>query len=199
MGLTSLWIETYTRELGCFRELCNVLIVFYTTFAPSTRIGNVEDKTIIYIYAADFPAVVHYDLRYLSVYCTHAVPLEVHRRHGGKGTGDSCARRNVFLSCFIPPPHGFTFGHFACISDDFRQPGRTPGIAGDEICRSIADTYHAAVDHHNRDYQYRRFLFPEQCNACRTGETIFPSLLHAPEVAGTGYSGRCILWGNYGI
>ena len=121
------------------------------------------------------------------------------RRHGGKGTGDSCARRNVFLCCFIPPPHGFTFGHFACISDDFRQPGRTPGIAGDEICRSIADTYHAAVDHHNRDYQYRRFLFPEQCNACRTGETIFPPLLHAPEVAGTGYSGRCILWGNYGI
>ena len=49
-------------------------------------------QQIIYIYAADFPAVVHYDLRYLSVYCTHAVPLEVHRRHGGKGTGEMCIR-----------------------------------------------------------------------------------------------------------
>ena len=199
MGLASLWIETYTRYLGCFRDLCHVLIVFYTTFAPSTRIGNVEDKTIIYIYAADFPAVVHYDLRYLSVYCTNAVPLEVHRRHGGKGTGNPCARRNVFLCCFIPPPDGLTIGYSACVSNDFRKPGWTPGTTGDEIGRSISYTYNETAYDYDRYHKYRCFLFPEQCDAGCPSQIIFPTLLHAPEVAWTGYSGRRILWRDHRI
>ena len=43
--------------MGCYR--------FLHYFCHFNQISNVENKTIIYIYAADIPAVVSYDIRYL--------------------------------------------------------------------------------------------------------------------------------------
>lgn len=122
------------------------VIVFYTTFATSTRLGNVENKTIIYIYAADIPAVVSYDIRYLSVYCIDAISLAIHRRYGGKRPWYPCISGDVYVCGLVSCPDGTSLGYSISLINDFWKFRGTSGITGHEVCRGIIDTYHASFD-----------------------------------------------------
>ena len=104
MGLASGRFEANAWYLEQFYRNLWGVIVFYTTFATSTRLGNVENKTIIYIYAADIPAVVSYDIRYLSVYCVDAISLAIHRDMVGKGLGiPVLAEMFMYAALFLVP------------------------------------------------------------------------------------------------
>ena len=162
MGLASGRFEANAWYLEQFYRNLWGVIVFYTTFATSTRLGNVENKTIIYIYAADIPAVVSYDIRYLSVYCVDAISLAIHRRYGGKRPWHPCISGDVYVCGFVPCPNGTSLGYSISLINDFWKFRGTSGITGHEVCRGIIDTYHASFDR-NAPIRERGSLFlPKQ-------------------------------------